>query len=65
MIPIPMVTDDNDRSTACRYGFHKHSSDILKDSKLTTIITNTQVAHSGVSVSLVLGHGVVQTKCAH
>ena len=39
--------------------------DSLKDSGWTTIITNAEVARSGVAESLVFGHDVVRAKCAH
>ena len=39
--------------------------DLLKDSGWTTIITNAEVARSGVAESLVFGHDVVRAKCTH
>ena len=39
--------------------------DLLKESGWTTIITNTEVACSGVAESLVFGHDVVRAKYAH
>ena len=39
--------------------------DLLKDSGWTTIITNAEVARSGVAKSLVFGHDVVRAKYAH
>ena len=39
--------------------------DLLKDSGWTRIITNAEVARSGVAESLVFGHDVVRAKYAH
>ena len=39
--------------------------DLLKESGWTTIITNAEVACSGVAESLVFGHDVVRAKYAH
>ena len=45
--------------------FMKTVGDFLKDSGWTTLITNVQVAHSGVAESLLSGHDVVRTKYSH